>query len=481
MSPEIIAFALVLLGLLLLLGKLVRLRWGPAQRLFLPASVIAGAIGLLLGPYGVGAVAGLFTDNGVLEQGLWTEEIIEVWEEVPGLLISVVFATLFLGHRIPGPRRIWAQGGPQLAFGVVLGAGQYVVGLILALAVLTPVFGLDPMAGALIEIGFEGGHGTAAGLSDTFEGLGWEEGTDLALGMATVGIVSGVLFGVVLVNWGARRGRANILDARADIPRDHRRGIVLDEDRDAAVTMTVRSGSIDPLTFAFAVTAVAIAIGQAILSGLQALEAATWGQQGVEIFEHVPLFPLAMLGGALVQLLVDRVDDRGLVDRGAMLRLQGFALDVLIAGALASLALDVIGENLVPFLLLGLTGIVWCVGLFIWLAPRIIPSFAFERGLTDFGQSMGVTATGLILLRIVDPNNESPALEAFGYKQLGFEPMLGGGLITASSVPLIAAFGPLPFLGAMAVLMLGALALGVMHFGKMEDDPAAQDADVRGG
>jgi glutamate:Na+ symporter, ESS family len=74
--------------------------------------------------------------------------------------------------------------------------------------------------------------------------------------------------------------------------------------------------------------------------------------------------------------------------------------------------------------------------------PPDDPEFWFERGIGDLGQSMGVTATGLILMRVADPDNRTPALEAFGYKQLGFEPFLGGGLITATSVPLIAQFGP---------------------------------------
>jgi glutamate:Na+ symporter, ESS family len=91
--------------------------------------------------------------------------------------------------------------GPQLALGVTIASGQYVVGLLLAVLVLVPLFGLDPMVGAPIEVGFEGGHGTAAGLGDTFEGLGFPEGQDLALGLATVGVVSGVVIGIALVNW----------------------------------------------------------------------------------------------------------------------------------------------------------------------------------------------------------------------------------------------------------------------------------------
>jgi glutamate:Na+ symporter, ESS family len=471
MSPEMVAFSLLLIGLLLFVGKLIRIAWRPVQVIFLPASIIAGFIGLLLGPDVLGAVVEATAgEDAWLSGGMFPEEALEVWAELPELLISVVFATLFLGHRIPGPRQIWDRGGPQLAFGVVLGSGQYVVGILLTVLLLTPLFGINPMAGALVEIGFEGGHGTAAGLAGTFEDLGFEEGVDLALGLATVGIVSGVIFGVLLVNWGARRGRTVVLDAEAQISEDHRRGIVPEDVRKPGSIATVRPGSIDVLTFNIAVVAVAIIIGVILLEGFQALEAATWGQAGVEIFEHVPLFPLAMLGGAALQIVADRVDTRGLIDRGAMLRIQGLALDILIAAALATIALEVIGENLVPFLALGAAGIIWCVAVFLLLAHRIIPSFSFERGITDFGQSMGVTATGLILLRIVDSENDSPALEAFGYKQLGFEPFLGGGLITATSVPMIAQFGPWGFLGAMTALLALGLTAGLFYFGRMEED-----------
>ena len=77
---------------------------------------------------------------------------------------------------------------------------------------------------------------------------------------------------------------------------------------------------------------------------------------------------------------------------------------------------------------------------------------------------MGVTATGLILMRITDPDAESPAFEAFGYKQLVFEPFFGGGLVTALAVPIIFLSGPWPFFSVMLVLFLVALAAGWFIF-----------------
>ena len=72
-----------------------------------------------------------------------------------------------------------------------------------------------------------------------------------------------------------------------------------------------------------------------------------------------------------------------------------------------------------------------------WLAKRMLPNAWFERAMAEMGQSMGVTATGLLLLRVVDPEQETDAPAAFGYKQLLHEPFMGGGLWTSAAVLLV--------------------------------------------
>ena len=65
---------------------------------------------------------------------------------------------------------------PQLCMGQLIAWGQYVIGLGLAFAVLVPLFGVNAAFGNLLEIGFEGGHGTVAGLTKTFTDFNWEAG-----------------------------------------------------------------------------------------------------------------------------------------------------------------------------------------------------------------------------------------------------------------------------------------------------------------
>ena len=157
---------------LLVAGKFVRLRIPLLQRLYLPSSVIGGAIGL--------AVMTAFGDR-------IDPEITGAMRKVPGFLINVVFATLFLGTRMPSMRRVFALAFPQLVLGQIIAWGQYVVGLGLTGFVLSRLCDVPPCFGNLIEVGFEGGHGTVGGMTESFVAEGWSDGAALGFTVATAG------------------------------------------------------------------------------------------------------------------------------------------------------------------------------------------------------------------------------------------------------------------------------------------------------
>ncbi len=179
---------------------------------------------------------------------------------------------------------------------------------------------------------------------------------------------------------------------------------------------------------------------------------------------YVPLFPIALIGGIIVQYILIRTGRTYLISRPLMERIGGLALDITIVTALATISLAILGDNLAPFLVLSIAGIAWNVGAFIFLAPRLLPFYWFERGLGDMGQSMGVTSTGLLLLRMVDPDNRSGAFESFAYKQLLFEPIVGGGIFTAAAPPLIAKFGPIPILLLTSLILAFWLVFGFYNY-----------------
>jgi glutamate:Na+ symporter, ESS family len=470
-----ILIAVLAAFLLLLAGEMIRRRSALLRRIFLPGSIAAGAIGLALGPQALGRLSGLAGLDLIPRGGLVPAAVLEAWAILPGALINVVFAALFLGKTLPGLREIWLRAGPQVVFGQTLAWGQYVIGLLLAVLVLVPVFGLSPVAGALIEIGFEGGHGTAAGMAAAFEEAGFPEGGDLALGLATIGLVGGVLIGTIMVNWAVRRGHVSIVDDSGghDPPAGANAELTREELAEARKQKRMARSATDAMSVQLGLIGLAIFIGWLLLEALRLLERRTWGG---ELFTYVPLFPLAMIGGLLVQLAVERFGLAHIVVRSHMQRAGGVALDLTIVTALASLSLQAIGAHMLPFLLLALAGTAWCVFGVLYIAPRVIPYNWFERGIGDFGQSMGMTVSGLLLMRMADPENHSGAIESFGYKQLLFEPVVGGGLFTGMSVALIVAYGPWPVLALSAFLTVAWLAFGLLHFGPLVRQERARSA-----
>ena len=98
------------------------------------------------------------------------------------------------------------------------------------------------------------------------------------------------------------------------------------------------------------------------------------------------------------------------VDNRIISRMGSCATDFLVFFGVASIKIPVVIEYAVPFGLLMLFGIVWVVFHFTVIAPRLLKQEWFERGIYVYGYSTGVTAIGMALLRIVDPENKSCTL-----------------------------------------------------------------------
>ena len=66
----------------------------------------------------------------------------------------------------------------------------------------------------------------------------------------------------------------------------------------------------------------------------------------------------------------------------------------------------------------------------LYLSRYIINEEWFERSIVEFGNATGVAASGLLLLRLADPEDKTNTLPIFSIKQLFLQPLLSGGLIT---------------------------------------------------
>ncbi len=435
--------SIVVLSAVIIIARFVKRGSKILQRFFIPSSLVAGICALFAGPQALDII---------------TSEITSYWSIFPKYLINIVFAGLFLGRFIPSRKEVWKQAGPMISFGNTMAWGQYVLGIVLVLAFLGPVFDTNPLSASLIEISFAGGHGTAAGLAPTFEQLGWSEGTDIALALATLSIIVAVVSGIFFINYYNRKHNGNMTDEEIKKQQQQmiRSGYNLIRfsekfnSKPKAVVINV---------FAFAVS---ILIGWILLEGFRAAEEIILTPYtDLRFFAYVPLFPLAMIGGLIVQLVLKRFHKQHFIQRHTAETLSAIALDILIASAIATVSLNVIGSNLPTFITLGVSGIIFIVASLLFLAPKFFSDHWFEKGITDYGQAMGMTATGLLMNRLVDPSNSIKIRESFAYKQLMFEPFMGGGIVTAMAVIFMFEFGLIPVLVVSSVCMLFWLIVGL--------------------
>ncbi len=409
-------------------------RWG------VPEALLAGALGLLIAPGG---------PLPLLPPG-----VIRLWSELPLVLLTLVFGALLLAKPLPRIGLLWRPVASQLLLALTLAFGQFLVGGLAVLLVLQPLVGAPPVMAALIEVAYEGGHGSAAAMGPSYARLGLESGESLGLAMATVGLLTATLVGGLVVVLG--RSRRWLLAS----------GLPMAQASEAAARPD-RELSEEPLPIRFvqglqrwlpnlALTGSAVLVGVVMLSGLQLLAARIGGGFAL-VIEGLPAFPLALLGSLLVRLVLEKSGMAHWVVPAVQVRVGTLAADLLITAATACLDLGLLAEQWLPLLVLAVAGLLWNVGVVLLLAPRILPPNWFERGLVEFGQATGVAASGLLLLTMVDPQDQGDALTPFSIKQLLLQPFIAGGIITVMAPLAIDSWG----LKAWTVFCLGLVILWV--------------------
>jgi len=237
------------------------------------------------------------------------------------------------------------------------------------------------------------------------------------------------------------------------------RGVHELDARPSAGTQTVSADSIDVVAMHLALIGIAVLLGFAVRLGLVAIEDQVEVIAKYGLFSNLPLFPFAMMGGAVLQKILQRFNNRTqLVDGAIMDRISGTALDFLIVAAMGTVSVTAIGSEVAAFVILCMLSLLWQLLCVLVISRFLFQQYPIENALPCFGQSTGVIASGLILLRMVDPNSRTGVASAFAGKQLIHSPIMGGGLWTALSIPLFRIIGIYGMLGvttAITLLFLG--------------------------
>lgn len=284
--------------------------------------------------------------------------------------------------------------------------GQFGVCLLFGLLVLTPLFPeLYQGFGLMLPAGFVGGHGYATAIGKTFQNYGWEEAMTVGYTSATVGLLAGVFGGMLLINIATRRGWTRLVKSVKELPESMLTGFVPEGDRQSMGQETVNPIALDPFTWHFALVMAAFSIGYFVYNMTKNYLPGKY---------EIPMMCLSMLAGVAIQKLLDAVKLGQYVDRHVMNRIGSWVTDYLVAFGVASIKISVVVKYAAPMSLLYLFGIGWCIFLVLFVGRKVFHNFWFERSIFVYGWNTGVVAMGVTLLRVVDPNFKTRALEDYG-------------------------------------------------------------------
>ncbi|AKK11938.1 sodium/glutamate symporter [Corynebacterium uterequi] len=410
---------------LMVVGNFLRHRVRVFQQLLLPAPITAGLIGLVLGPSVLGWI-------GFSEKiGSYTT-----------ILIAIVFASMAysmdLGGSVSkGARTMWS-------YSTGMFMGQWAIFTLLGVYLFKPFFETEDWFGMMLPVGFVGGFGTAAAVGSGLEANGAEAAASLGFTSATIGTLVAIIGGVIVANWGIRTGRSTELTG--ELPKELRSGYIANEaDRPSIGRATTNPSAIEPLAlhggFVVFTVLVAYLVNQFIAN--------TWDNVSV------PLFAMSFVIGLLGRFGLNVTGRPNYLDRETVSSISGAATDYLIAFGIASIVPAAIASYWVPLVLLFVLGTIFCVIFLFLVSPVYFGHQWLERGIFGWGWATAALATGIALLKMVDPKLKSGTLNEYGVAYVGFAPFEIGMTILAPIAVLAgitAIFGWVTLAIAVAVL-----------------------------
>ena len=186
-----------------------------------------------------------------------------------------------------------------------------------------------------------------------------------------------------------------------------------------------------------------------------------------------PLFSIAFIVGLLLRGILVSTKTTKFIDKETQNSISGTATDVLIVCGIASVVPSFVADQWLSLLILFIVGLALCLFLGLVVAPRVMSEGWFERQLFTWGWATGAVATGIALLRIVDPKLKSRTLEDFS---LAYLPVIPVEIAAVTFAPLLviagAAGAVVGIWGAIAVAA-AAVALSIMAANRRELVPTA--------
>ena len=297
---------------------------------------------------------------------------------------------------------------------------QAILGLGLTLVLSITIFkDLFFASGLLLPMGYGQGTGQALNFGKVYEGMGFENGPAFGLSIAAVGFLVACIVGVIYLNVLKKKGKLDVQLARKDNSND--REILVYEENEAPL-----SQSVDKLTMQVGWVVACYMITFLIMAGLSFLAVNYLGNFGINTIR--PLiwgfnFLIGTVVAILSKVISNKLRDVGImrhkyVNNHYMTRISGMFFDVMIVAGIAAIDWQDLTGIFWPLLIICVVGGVGTFFYIRYICKKMYPEYEYEAFFSIYGMLTGTASTGMILLREIDPNYETPAATNLIFQQV---------------------------------------------------------------
>lgn len=432
------------LSIMLLVGIVARAKVSVLQRFLLPSCLAGGVLGMILVNTGVVGIkfddletfAYHFFNISFISVGLTGSEKSEREDSGGGLLRGAAWMALVQGVSFP--------------LQAIMG-GLVVIALGLFGTELFPTFGF------LAPLGFNEGPGQALSIGAVWESKGFEFGSTVGLTFAAMGFFFAFFVGVPIANWGMRKGIS--AQKLTELPPELLTGInPTDREPESAGKLTLNSANVDTFAFQAALVGLVYVIGYLAVKGLGGLVGPDLAEMLWGFF-----FFFGLIIALIARWVMERVGVVHLVDSGVQRRITGWSIDFLIVATVAAIKAAVVWKYILPIGLISLLAGVSTTVVILYLGRRL-KRYNLERILAIYGTTTGVVSSGLLLLRIVDPDFKTPAALELAVMNLFTVPIILLGLFFLTAPVVMGWSIWLALLGLFALMTVSLIIIKLLGF-----------------
>ena len=378
---------------LILLANVLRRKIKFVQKTLLPTAVLAGFLLLFI------RTSGIININAVMLEKLTYH--------------ALALGFICMSLRIPEKNSdsgamIGSKSGALIVSTYLV---QALAGLIVSLGLAYTIMpNLFKASGILLPMAYGQGPGQANNVGTTYEALGMASGRTFGLSLAATGYLCACVVGVVFLNIYNRKNRLERIQNKEDIS-----GSVTIDTFQNNDEIPI-SESVDKLSIQFALVALVYLLTYWFTRGVNNLIAmiapGAAGTVGTLLwgFNFIIGSMVAILCRTVFkQLRSKKIMNHQYQNNYLLSRMSGLAFDLMIVAGIAGINIDDLSGYWVPFILMAVLGAIVTFIYLLYMCKKLYPGYAYEGFFSMYGMLTGTISSGVLLLREIDPNFETPA------------------------------------------------------------------------